>query len=1131
LLFVAMNFKKLQLLAGLLLLTGTTLWGQNNFGIGVANPTEKLDVAGAIKLGNTAATNLGSIRYTGTDFEGYVNKGSGPQWYSLTQGGGASYTAGTGLTLTGTQFSANAMGGASAGSPGTAGIVPQPLAGQQNSFLRGDGTWAAAPTPTTGNLTLANPALGSVTGGTNAVIGAGTSISINNTAALWNANQLQGRAVVNTVPTNGQVLKWNNTLSQWEPSNDLGTTYTGTLPVSIAGTVIDVNTMTGATAGVGGTRGVVPAPAAGQQNNFLRGDGTWAAAPTAAAMVGATGAANGTAGIVPQPLAGQQNNFLRGDGTWAAAPTAAAMVGATGAANGTAGIVPQPLAGQQNSFLRGDGTWAAAPTPTSGNLTNAGVAATLTITGGAGAVLGAGTSITVNNTNALWNANQFQGTPVAATVPTLGQVLIYNGASWTPSAIPTPFDLTAGSGVAFTVGTTYNGTVARTITAPQMTGATAGAAGTAGIVPQPLAGQQNNFLRGDGTWAAAPTAAAMVGATAGANGTAGIVPQPLAGQQNSFLRGDGTWVASTVTAQNGLNTTASGTGAVELGGTLLRPTNVAQAGFNLTFTGAGNVGIGQAAPTHRTHVTNPLDIGAAVRAVFAEHLNTAAGSTAIEGVTSSNIAVGNTASGVLGRTLGGGSGVRGEGVVIGVNGIATRTVAAGGSVGVSGTGASYGLQANGTDATTGIGTFALGNNLTALSVSLTTGGGVVAEGTLNGVVGVGSANGGFGVYGWGVNTTNSFGVVGQANNTALLGPANGAGVLGLGSFRGAFFQGSRVADGIGVVGLGNNLTAFPVSATGAGVIGRGNTAGIRGYGAFTTAGGGSVGVSGEGATYGVQAVGTDALTGIGVLGFGNNASAILGTFPTTGAGVVGSGSSGTWGVALSDAGFGAFGINGQPITTSIPIGVYGESTNGIGVSGEGGIAGIFSFGDQVGFGTKAFFIDHPQHPSTKFLRHFSIESDEVLNVYRGTAIMDANGEAIVTLKNYVVANNIDFTYQLTPIGMQANAYIKSELSGDRFVIAGGAPGQKISWVVYAERNDPYLMQNPEKRQVELDKPAALQGKYLTPHLYGRTKADRIYAPDMNKVSLKPLGGETRVEELQLVRPVGQQMEQVKPIGR
>jgi hypothetical protein len=46
----------------------------------------------------------------------------------------------------------------------------------------------------------------------------GTTIYANNIAAMWNANQLSGHAVMNTTPTTGQVLKWNG--SAWEPGSD-----------------------------------------------------------------------------------------------------------------------------------------------------------------------------------------------------------------------------------------------------------------------------------------------------------------------------------------------------------------------------------------------------------------------------------------------------------------------------------------------------------------------------------------------------------------------------------------------------------------------------------------------------------------------------------------------------------------------------------------------------------------------------------------------------------------------------------------------------------------------------------------------------------------------------------------------
>lgn len=93
--------------------------------------------------------------------------------------------------------------------------------------------------------------------------------------------------------------------------------------------------MKAATASAAGTHGLVPAPAAGNQSKFLRGDGTWQtpANTTYADMKGATSSAAGTHGLVPAPAAGKQASFLRGDGTWAVPtdtkytlPTASASV-------------------------------------------------------------------------------------------------------------------------------------------------------------------------------------------------------------------------------------------------------------------------------------------------------------------------------------------------------------------------------------------------------------------------------------------------------------------------------------------------------------------------------------------------------------------------------------------------------------------------------------------------------------------------------------------------------------------------------------------------------------------------------------------------------------------------------------
>ena len=85
-----------------------------------------------------------------------------------------------------------------------------------------------------------------------------------------------------------------------------------------------------------------------------------------------------------------------------------------------------------------------------------------------------------------------------------------------------------------------------------MTGATASAAGTAGLVPAPAAGAHGKYLKADGTWGTPTntTYNTMTGATASTAGKAGLVPAPAKGNADRYLCSDGTFkeiaVASTV---------------------------------------------------------------------------------------------------------------------------------------------------------------------------------------------------------------------------------------------------------------------------------------------------------------------------------------------------------------------------------------------------------------------------------------------------------------------------------------------------------------------------------------------------------------------------------------------------------
>lgn len=67
-----------------------------------------------------------------------------------------------------------------------------------------------------------------------------------------------------TLKQKGQVLGFDG--SKWVPM---------TLPEAVSGSI-----MKGATATTAGEAGYVPAPQAGDENKFLRGDGTWADVPT-----------------------------------------------------------------------------------------------------------------------------------------------------------------------------------------------------------------------------------------------------------------------------------------------------------------------------------------------------------------------------------------------------------------------------------------------------------------------------------------------------------------------------------------------------------------------------------------------------------------------------------------------------------------------------------------------------------------------------------------------------------------------------------------------------------------------------------------------------------------------------------
>ncbi|NNC84653.1 MAG: hypothetical protein HKN75_01145, partial [Bacteroidia bacterium] len=140
------------------------------------------------------------------------------------------------------------------------------------------------------------------------------------------------------------------------------------------------------------------------------------------------------------------------------------------------------------------------------------------------------------------------------------------------------------------------------------------------------------------------------------------------------------------------------------------------------------------------------------------------------------------------------------------------------------------------------------------------------------------------------------------------------------------------------------------------------------------------------------------------------------------------------------------------------------------------IAGEVFVNGQFTAPLKAFTIDHPLDPYNKKLRHISVESPDMMNIYNGNVTTDEKGYATVTMPDYFAALNMDFRYQLTAMGVFSQAIVKEKIADNKFVIQTDKPNVEVSWQVTGIRHDTYAKEN--RIQVEVDKTEAMKGKLL-----------------------------------------------------
>jgi hypothetical protein len=501
---------------------------------------------------------------------------------------------------------------------------------------------------------------------------------------------------------------------------------------------------------------------------------------------------------------------------------------------------------------------------------------------------------------------------------------------------------------------------------------------------------------------------------------------------------------------------AAAAGGALASGALMRPPTVSAANGDPVKVGQLHAG---------TAVTEVRNTAAVSNAVGLKGFVTTAGpGGATAGVWGQSAA--QNGSGVFGMATNTGTGTKGVyGRSTNGTGVVGEATAASGVV--------YGVKGT-TPSTSGTGVQGVSTATTGPTFGVH---GQVASAAGRGVQGTSTATNGIGVFGEANNGLNARGVSGRSQGgSGLFGEApSGYGVYGSGQ--------------IAVLGWGSDL----------GVWGRGGPIGVRGE----ASGPGTIGVHGLGTDFGVRGEGRYAVIGS--------------SLAPNGAGVIGEGVDGVQGIseehrgvagyAHSGSGIGVQGRSDAASGCGVRGHVYANSTGAAGVRGTAQYAAAFAgfFDGRVHVAgaltasTKNFLIDHPQDPANKTLTHSCVEAPEMLNVYRGNVVLDANGRGTIRLPGYFRALNRDYSYQLTPVGAQApGLYVSREITARSFAIAGGIPGQKVCWQVTGARRDAYAQKHPLR--VEQSKKPKDRGKYLNPEAFGRPPSAAMHpAPKAAKL--------------------------------
>lgn len=375
-------------------------------------------------------------------------------------------------------------------------------------------------------------------------------------------------------------IKFDNTNTASSPTLNVNSTgaksilYRGNAPVSLTnyhiyefvydGTywrlVSGEITMTAATADAAGKGGLVPAPAAGKQASYLRGDGTWAV-PTNTTYSAATTSAAGLMSAADKTkldgIASGANKYTHPSYTAKSSGLYKVTVDSTGHVSAATAVAKSDITALG---IPAQDTVYTLPTASS---TLGGVKTTSTVTSTSG--LTACPIISgvpyYKDTNNTYNLSSFSITATAAELNVLDGITA------------TTAELNYCDGVTSNIQTQLNGKLSTSGTAAKATADASGNTITStyetkanAITGLSVSGKTITYTKGNGTTGTITTQdtnttySTMGAATSSAAGTSGLVPAPAAGKQASFLRGDGTWVVPTNTTYTAMTASEATTG-------------------------------------------------------------------------------------------------------------------------------------------------------------------------------------------------------------------------------------------------------------------------------------------------------------------------------------------------------------------------------------------------------------------------------------------------------------------------------------------------------------------------------------------------------------------------------------------